>query len=164
MMCAPFVCPRELQNHFPDAVHFTTHAGLWIPQYAHACGGSSFPSNRPAAQRQHHRPTHARTLCLVPSSSSSPPPSSLHAAAITHATSQTHIHTESQTSTDTATTTSAPSSHERSSSKTHHLHRHRHRHIRVRAHIHILEQVILTHHIHTNTRRHRHTRAGHLPW
>lgn len=35
---------RLLQNHFSVAAHLTTQLGLWMPQYTHACGGSSFSS------------------------------------------------------------------------------------------------------------------------
>jgi hypothetical protein len=31
-MCDALVFPRELQNHFAQTRHFTTDAGLWIPQ------------------------------------------------------------------------------------------------------------------------------------
>lgn len=34
-MCDPEVEPRELQNHLLQIKHFTTEAGLWIPQYLH---------------------------------------------------------------------------------------------------------------------------------
>jgi hypothetical protein len=30
---------RPLQNHFPVVMHFTTYAGLWMPQYLHATSG-----------------------------------------------------------------------------------------------------------------------------
>ena len=32
------IAARPLQNHFPVVKHFTTHAGLWIPQYLHSTG------------------------------------------------------------------------------------------------------------------------------
>jgi hypothetical protein len=38
-MCEPEVLPRELQNHLRQLgmLQRTTQAGLWIPQYLHAC-------------------------------------------------------------------------------------------------------------------------------
>jgi len=47
----------ELQNHLPVALHRTTQAGLWIPQNAQACSGSTpMPSSSSSTSGRPHSP------------------------------------------------------------------------------------------------------------